>query len=684
MLITFLVIGGATAVAAMLFTEVSDVERGSTGSPGPDPEERTYPDNTGDAGDAGDADEMRVDQNLAIAGGALALNVVGAIVAPPIALLSAIPLVVVTAPFLRRAYRMRGDPDRRWVALIDSLSLGGCLVTGHFFACALGSTLVYGSMKGLRHTRRQTHEDLAHVFGEQPSHAWLVQGGVDVEVPLSDLVEGDQVVVRAGNAVPVDGIVVEGEGAVDERALTGESTPAAKKVGDRVFASTLAIEGPLLVEVTQMGADTTVGQLHAILQSTEDLTEHYRSVGETLVERGALPTLALSALTLPLLGVTSALAMTFASFGYHMRTAAPISVLGFINLAAQQGVLIKDGRALELLAAVDTVLFDKTGTLTTDKPEVVCVHPLAGYDAAEVLRIAASTERGQTHPIAHAILAAAAAENIETMPVERLEVSLGAGLRARVNGDEVRVGSERLMVRDGVKLPPEVPPTSPESAPIYVAVNGQVVGLIELATPIRREAGEVIAALRARGLDIGLVSGDREEPARRLAEQLGITRVHAEVLPEEKSAIVAALQAEGRRVCFVGDGINDAIALKAADVSISLSGASAAATDTAALVMLDGNLTRLPDLFAMGGDFRRNLERGKVLTIAPGVLCVGGIYLVHAGVAAAIMLYNVALASSVANALQPTIQILSSRADNVPSPSRVAPGETDGEVRSND
>lgn len=664
MLISLLVVGGA-AFAGMRLLKSRPRPRTATAMDDPPATDDRVPGAA--AGEHPDADPPAAEptkaepdptttsRHLAIAGGALGLNVAGAMVAPPLALLSSVPLLVVSAPVLRQAYAVRRDPDRRWVAAVDAFTLGGSIITGHLFAASLAATLIYGSKVLLLRTRRTVRDELGQVFGELPARAVRLHGAEEVEVAVDEIGLADLVLVRAGTVIPIDGFVVEGCGSVDQQALTGESAPQAKVVGDPVFAATLVIEGPLVVQVSRTGAETTVGRLGRILQKTDDLTEHHRSVAETFVERGAPMTLALSAMTLPLAGVTGALAVAYVSFGYQMRLAGPVAVLGYIRRAAQQRVLVKDGRALELLTDVDVVLFDKTGTLTCDAPEVVAIRPFDGYDAPSVLRWAAAMEVGQTHPIARAILAAAAAEGIEPPPVERLQVDLGAGLRARIDGVDTCIGSRRLVEAAGIVVPDDRGAVTPGCAPIYVTAGKTVVGVIELATPARPESRAVIADLKARGFEVALVTGDRAGPAERLARQLGIDEVHAEVLPAAKSGLVESLQAQGRRVCFVGDGINDAIALKAADVGISLSGASAAATDVASLVMLDGDLTRLPALFDVAHEFGRNVELSKALTVAPGVLCVGGVHFAHMGLAGAIMLYNVTLGASIANALRPSV-----------------------------
>ncbi len=670
MLISMLVVGGAVAVAVKLARRDAasgiepPIDRRSTPSrragatAGGDESEAAAAEasEAADAVDAASPPEPPVlgltpERGLAASAGALGLQAVGAATGTALGVVSVVPLGWMVAAFVRASYLRRRKGDGSWVPVLDTVYLGGSLLTGHIVACAAGGALVFGSMKLLERTRRRTRSELTRAFGELPERAWLVLPEATVEVDVARIVAGDRVRVQAGQRMPIDGVVDVGVGAVDERALTGESIPASKSPGDPVMAATLVVEGPLIIRATGPGSDSTVGRLQRILARTDDLTERYRGRGQRIVEGGAGPTLALSALSLPLVGPAGALAVSCVAFGYQMRFAGPLSALRFVGSAAQGGVLVKDARALELLGQVDTVVFDKTGTLTTDAPTVVAVCPVAGYSAADVLALAAAAEQGQGHPLAVAILAAAAGEGVVFGDAEQVEVVPGRGLKARLDGRRVRVGSAPLMLDEGLILPHGLAAPVPGSSAVYVAADGAVVGRFDIATPARQESRRVVRALRERGIDVVLLSGDRRDAVTRFADEVGISEVHAEVDPEGKAAIIAELRRAGRRVCFVGDGINDTIALKAAEVSVSLAGATMAAVDTAAIVLLDGHLERLPDLFRLADDFDRAIKRGVWLSIAPGVLCVGGVYLVHLGIAGALTLYYASLAGSMGNAL---------------------------------
>ncbi|MCB9791354.1 MAG: heavy metal translocating P-type ATPase [Alphaproteobacteria bacterium] len=572
--------------------------------------------------------------------------------------LSAAPLLVATAPLLVGFVRQIRDDDGRLVAIVDLTAFGGALLTGHFAAAALGEVFILLGFLLNRKTRRRSEAHLHELFGEQVRTAWLVRDGLEIEVPVEDLEEGDIVSVVTGGILPVDGVVAQGAGRVDERALTGESQPADKGVGDRVFASTLLLEGALHVRCVRAGAESLSAQLHDILSNTCAYTDTLSTRGEALIQAGAGPTLAVSAVTLPLLGVNSAVAVSYSSFGYSMRLAAPLAVLNALSSASERGLLVKDGRALEQCALVDTVLFDKTGTLTREEPVVGRVHALSGWDEARLLACAAALEQHQNHPIARAILRAADERELQLPAIESKQLELGAGLRGQVEGDDVMVGSRRMLRATGMDWTPRLEQLEREAhdagaALVWVSAGGEVLGAIELWPVIRPEAARVVEALHARGYQVAILSGDRQEPTRRVADALGIDQVFAEVLPQDKAAVVRELREGGHSVCFIGDGLNDAIALKEANVSISIKGATTVATDTASVVLMNGDLDGVTRLIDISAALHENIERGTRMTIGSGLLCIGGVYLLGMGVAGAIILYNTSIAAGVLNAVRP-------------------------------
>ena len=624
--------------------------------------------------------ERAIDRKLTLAGAATALTVGGALGYPLLSLLSAPILLYLGYGMIVGGVRQLRDERRIGAAVLDAVICISVLVMHFFFAGAIFFFLYHLSEKLLTKTQDQSRKSLTNVFGDQPRFAWIEQAGVEVQVTVATLQVGDIISVHAGEVIPIDGTVVGGAASVDQHMLTGEAQPVEKSAGTPVFAATIVRSGKLNVRVDQTGATTVAAQIGQMLNQTLDYKSTVESRGQQIADRSALPSLVLGALTWPLLGPYRALAVLLAAFGYNMRIVAPISVLNFLRLASAQGILIKDGRGLELLGKIDTVVFDKTGTLTQEEPTVAAIHPCPGWTAQDVLMYAAAAETRQTHPVARAILHAAQAQALPVLVIDEAAYEIGFGIKVTVGDKIVRVGSERFMTMENIAVPPDLSAQAataqtPGHSLIYVAVGDALAGVLELQATIRPEAQAIIADLHRRGLITAIISGDHEGPTRQLAETLGIDRYYAQTLPERKADLVKQLQAEGRTVCFVGDGINDAIALKQANVSISLRGASTSATDTAQIIMMNGNLTQLPRLFDLAQQLADNLQVGLVSTVLPGVICVSGVYLLHFGVLAATLLYNVGLGVSVTNAMSPMWQ----QSDPVPDavPDAVIEGQDD-------
>jgi P-type E1-E2 ATPase len=338
-------------------------------------------------------------------------------------------------------------------------------------------------------------------------------------------------------------------------------------------------------------------------------------------------------------------------------------MLSSLTLCASKGILVKDGRALEMMHQVDTVLFDKTGTLTREQPEVGRVVAAHGWDPRRILAFAAAAERKFHHPIALAILQEADELGLRPLPTDDTQYKVGYGISVRVQGYAVRVGSKRFMESEGIELSGEVRAALDDAhreghTIVLVAVDGRIGGAIELRSAVRPEVRRVIADLRQAGIrHIAIVSGDHDAPTRRLAESLGMDRYFAQVLPADKADYVARLQAEGRKVCFVGDGINDSIALKKADVSISLRGASSLATDTAQVVFLEGGLSRICDLREIARDLDRNVNRSWSMILAPNITNMIGVFTMGFGIMTSVVTNNVSALAALANGLLPLRKI---------------------------
>lgn len=604
--------------------------------------------------------ERQTNQMLVIGTISLGLATVGVLGFPLFSLLSLPPLIYLSVPFIVSGYVQLVRERQIGLHVIDAVTSVGILALGQFLPAGIFFVLYGLSLKLMLKSFDTAQQRLVSILGDTPKEVWVRYGDVETRVPLEQVRVGDRVVVHTGEMIPVDGTIMEGIASIDQRALTGESQPVERGVGDIVYAATVVLSGTIDLVVQKAGQDTVAAQIGEVLSRTTSFTSSLDLKGRMIADRSVMPTLLISLLTLPFLGPTSAVTVLFSYFGYTMRFISPLSVLNFLSLATSHSILIKDGRALEVLTDVDTVVFDKTGTLTQEQPLVNAIHVCQAYTPDEVLYYGAAAEYKQTHPIARAILQAAQERALELPTPDAASYEVGYGLKVGIDGRQVRVGSARFMENEGIVVPPEIVAVQTECheqghSLVYIGVDEHLAGAIELHAAIRPEARQIIEGLHNRGLTIYVISGDHTRPTHHLAQSLGIDYYFAEVLPEDKSRLVAQLQKEGRKVCFVGDGINDAIALKKADVSVSLSGASTIATDTAQIVLMDESLEQLVNLFDLAYKLDLNMRGNLAVSIIPGVVVIGGVYLLKFGILAASVVNFVGIGMGVANAMLPAL-----------------------------
>ena len=606
-----------------------------------------------------DPDDSETDLYLGLSAASLGVAVAAPFVPVPLGVVAGAGIAYTSIPILVDAYE--GLRRKRLKAtLIDSAAVVSLVVGRFYIPGAIACTLYYGGRKLMLLSEDRSREQLVNIFGEQPRTVTVMRGG-EVEIPFESLQKGDIVVVSAGQVIPVDGKIASGNASIDQHVLTGESQPVERTTGDDVFAATVVLAGRIYIEAQETGGATVAAKIGAILEQTVDYRTTTEVRSQQLLDQSVVPMLGLSSAALATAGPVAATAMLNSYFSDGLRLSSPLTMLNFLNIASKQGILVKDGRVLELLPDVDTVVFDKTGTLTLEEPHIGRIHTFNDIDADELLRYTAAVEAKQTHPIARAIVAEAEGRGLDLPAIDDAAYKLGYGIEATIDGRHIKVGSGRFMEMKGIVLPDAVEaikadPIAQTASLVYIAFDGQLAGVLELHPTMRPEARAVIDALHERGLELVIISGDHTQPTKALAEQIGIDRYFAEVLPQDKSELVKQLQDEGRKVCFVGDGINDAIALKQATVSVSLSGATTAATDTAQTILMDGTLEHLPTLFEVGDRFDGNMRGNIAAAIAPAVASIGGIFFFGTGVRLAIVMYNVSVASSLINATLPSLR----------------------------
>ncbi|MCK5719957.1 MAG: heavy metal translocating P-type ATPase [Thiomargarita sp.] len=522
-----------------------------------------------------------------------------------------------------------------------------CVYEGYYFFAAIDSCFYIISSKLVAKTRDNSKKMLTKVWGQPPKKVWVLREDVEYEISLKAVCKGDIVITSTGEVIAIDGIVINGAAMVDQHALTGESAPDEKEPGSPVFAGTIVISGRIQVQVKNTGDETTAAKLEKMLEQTSDFKTQLRLKGDEWADGAAVPLLSIGGLALPFIGLSPATAIISCSPGNRLRLFTSLEALNHLNMAFQSGILVKDGRSLEELRKIDTILFDKTGTLTEEQPEVgdITIY-YDGYSKSDILRYAAAAEQKVAHPISKAILAKAQEWQITIPKIDDSKYELGHGLKVYIDNEVILVGSSRFIEMQNIVIPSQLQDKMAKIhkkgySAIIVSFEHQILGLIEIKSKIRAGVKDIVQNLKKYGIkNIAIVSGDHQQPTKHLADALGIKDYFFNVLPQDKAKIVEQLQKEGRKVCFVGDGINDTIAMKKANVSISLHGATAIATDVAQVVLMDGSLTHLPDLFAISEKLMSEQKKTLTVLASASSMVFFGAFLFNWGVVSSIVITN--------------------------------------------
>ena len=454
-----------------------------------------------------------------------------------------------------------------------------------------------------------------------PPRAWVIRDGEPVEVPTAEVVVGDVLLVRPGTKIATDGLVDEGESEVDESMVTGESLPVHKSPGDAVIGATVNADGTLRVRATKVGSDTALAQIVALVQQAQNS----KAPGQRLADKAAfwLVLVALIAgtgtfLTWLAVGRPTTEALLFAitvvviTCPDALGLATPTAIMVGSGLGAHRGILFKNATAIETSARIDTVVMDKTGTLTKGEPEVTDVV-VDGLEEQRLLELAAAVERESEHPLARAVARHADAGGVRVLRATGFRNVAGHGAVADVEGHRVAIGNRRLMKTEGVDLG-TLGASRDEMAlvgrtAVVVAVDGRAVGVLGIADAVRETSAAAVAALHEAGVEVVMLTGDNAATARRIADELGIDSVIAEVLPQDKSGKVVELQSAGRRVAMVGDGVNDAPALAAADIGIAIGTGTDVAIETADVVLMRSDPLDVPTALAIGRGTLRKMRQ---------------------------------------------------------------------------
>jgi P-type Cu2+ transporter len=469
-------------------------------------------------------------------------------------------------------------------------------------AAMLVTFVLFGHWMEMK-SRKGTSDSLRALFEIVPPSATVIRDGAELEVPTSEIVVGDLIRLKPGDKIPVDGFVKSGSSSIDESLVTGESIPVEKGVGDELIGGSVNQSGSLTFEATKIGADTALGQIIDLVERAQNS----KAPGQRLADRaaGVLVIVAVAAGLLTfaawslfsdedfIRSLTFAISAVVIACPDALGLATPTAVAVGTGIGARHNILIKDAATLEGIGALDAIALDKTGTLTVGEPAVTDLVTLDDRSEDELLRLVASAEQGSEHPLAAAIVAAARERGLELSEATAFEAVAGHGLEAVVDGRRLAVGNARLLARDGIYvngLAERADRLAQEGkTAMYVAIDGQPAGLVAAADQIRPSAREAIASLKQRGLEVALISGDNRQTADAVGRELGIDRVFAEVLPQDKADYVARLQRDGKKVAMVGDGVNDAPALAQAEVGIAIGAGTDVAVETANVVLMRSN-----------------------------------------------------------------------------------------------
>ena len=534
------------------------------------------------------------------------------------------------------------------VEVLDALSIGVSVLRGDFSTA--GSVMFLLNLGSLLEewTRKKSLDDLARSMALNVDKVWVRSQGTEVLLPLTKVQPGDEIVVRSGNMVPLDGTVIEGEAMVNQAALTGESMPVRKAKGATVYAGTVVEEGECVFLAKAAGGANRYDKIVAMIEESEKLKSSTENRALELADKLVPWCLAGTVVTYALTrNVTRAISILMVDFSCALKLSMPLAVLSAMRECGTAHITVKGGKYLEALAKADTIVFDKTGTLTRATPQVVDIIPFSNSEKDDVLRLAACLEEHFPHSMANAVVRAAREQGLahEEMHSE-VEYIVAHGIASRVGGERVVIGSYHFVFEDEHCIVPADEQEKFDQMPaeyshLYMAASGQLVGVICIADPLRPEAASVLRQLHKLGIrNAVMMTGDSYRTAEAIARQVGVDQFFAEVLPEDKANFVQKAKAEGRTVVMIGDGINDSPALSAADIGIAINSGAAIAREIADVTIKADSLEELVTLKTIANALQHRVSSNYrfVLSFNSTLIALGALGILQS--AASAMLHN--------------------------------------------
>lgn len=509
--------------------------------------------------------------------------------------------------------------------------------TGQFLyyeaAVIVMTLIVLGKLLEIR-AKGQTSEAIKKLMGLQAKTARVIRNDVEIDIPLEDVETGDVIFVRAGEKIPVDGLIIEGSTSVDESMLTGESMPVGKKVGDSVIGATVNKHGSFKFKATKVGKDTALSQIIKLVEEAQGSKAPIQQVADKIsgvfVPIVILIALATFGLTYFLVGFTpglvSAIAVLVIACPCALGLATPTAVMVGTGKGAENGLLIKGAEHLQNSQRVTTVILDKTGTITKGEPNVTDIVNYGDFSNDQILQIAASAEKGSEHPLGEAIVNGAKEKGLQLQDAHDFNAIPGHGIQVEINDQLVLIGNKKLMVKNNIEINDALTDMekleSEGKTAMLMAIEGSLAAIIAVADTVKETSAKAINALKELGIEVIMITGDNQLTAEAIAKQVGVDRVFAEVLPEDKSAEVEKLKQEGKVVAMVGDGINDAPALAAADVGIAIGTGTDVAMEAADITLMRGDLMGIVDTIRLSKSTMRKIRQNLFWAFAYNIVLI--------------------------------------------------------------
>ncbi len=534
--------------------------------------------------------------------------------------------------------------------VMASVAIIAALIVGEYAAMALVAFMFVIGEALEDFTRERADHALRELNALVPDTVTIRMDGEDRNVPLGQVRKGDIALIRAGGRIPVDGTVLEGNASVDQSSITGESMPIDKTIGEKVYAGTLVSSGALSIKVENVGETTTLGKMIHLVEEAQSSQAPVQRVANRYANFFAPIAIVIAGVTWMITGeILRGVTMLVAICPCSLVLATPTAIVAAIGNTARNGVLVKNGIAMEQVGKVDVVAFDKTGTVTFGEPEVTNIKPVNQYSEDELLVLAASAERSSEHPLARAIVREASNRKLTLHVPDDFESVVGHGINAVINGKKVAVGEKMLELEN---INTENTDPNNEDTIIPVAVDGEYSGYISVADTTRPESAQAIVNLKKLGITKTLlITGDSKSVGEKIGKELGVSEIHSEVLPERKLELIRELQSQGHLVAFIGDGVNDAPALAAADVGIAMGSiGTAVAMETADIVLLSDEIEQVPYLIELSRATMANIRTNIIVSMTIVLASVGASALGLFGPVIGAIMHEVAAVPVIANA----------------------------------